>query len=180
LDYRVEYSNEGQAIAFGVYFTDTLGEDLDDSRLEIGPVVDVKTGSQVAGPGSYDPRTRTVTWLVGEVGPGEGGHADLSVKVKSDATPGTEIINFGTVYFPSVPETTRTNGVVSTVALTLTCTGDCDGSSDVAISEIITMVNIALGNAPLSACTAGDADGSGTIEINEIILAVNNALNGCQ
>jgi uncharacterized repeat protein (TIGR01451 family) len=60
------------------------------------------------------------------------------------------------------------------------CTGDCDGSSDVAISEIITMVNIALGNLPISACVAGDADGSGTVEINEIIQAVNNALNGCQ
>jgi hypothetical protein len=60
------------------------------------------------------------------------------------------------------------------------CTGDCDGSGDGAISEIITMVNIALGNLPLSACTAGDEDGSGTIEINEIIVAVNNALNGCQ
>jgi hypothetical protein len=41
------------------------------------------------------------------------------------------------------------------------------------------MVNIALGNTPLSACAAGDADGSGDITINEIIAAVNHALNGC-
>ena len=59
------------------------------------------------------------------------------------------------------------------------CTGDCDGSGDVTVNELITMVNIALGNAALSACTAGDADGSGDITINEIIAAVNNALNGC-
>ena len=41
------------------------------------------------------------------------------------------------------------------------------------------MVNIALGNAPLSTCIAGDADGSGDITINELIAAVNHALNGC-
>ncbi len=62
---------------------------------------------------------------------------------------------------------------------TASCTGDCDGSGDVTVNELITMVNIALGNTPLSACTAGDADGSGDITINEIIAAVNNALNGC-
>ena len=59
------------------------------------------------------------------------------------------------------------------------CVGDCDRSGDVQISEIITMVNIALGTADVSACAAGDADGNGSIEINEIIAAVNNALNGC-
>ena len=47
------------------------------------------------------------------------------------------------------------------------------------MNELITMVNIALGNTPLSACTAGDADGSGDITINEIIAAVNNALTAC-
>ena len=41
------------------------------------------------------------------------------------------------------------------------------------------MVNIALGNGPLSACAAGDADHSGGITLNEIIAAVNNALGGC-
>ena len=59
------------------------------------------------------------------------------------------------------------------------CVGDCDGSGDVTVNELITMVNIALGNTSLSACTAGDADDNGTIEINEIIAAVNKALNGC-
>jgi len=115
LDYTVEYENEGEGIAFGVYFTDTLDEDLDDSSLEIGPVIDVKTGLQIAEPGNYNPRTRTITWFVGEVGPGEGGYANFSVNAKSDAPEGTELINYGTVYFPSVPEVTRTNGIVSIV-----------------------------------------------------------------
>jgi hypothetical protein len=59
------------------------------------------------------------------------------------------------------------------------CVGDCDGSGDVTVNELIIMVNIALRNTPLSACMAGDADGSGDITINEIIAAVNHVLNGC-
>jgi len=59
------------------------------------------------------------------------------------------------------------------------CTGDCDSSSAVTVNELVTLVNIALGNTPLSTCTAGDADGSGDITINEVIAATNNALNGC-
>jgi hypothetical protein len=59
------------------------------------------------------------------------------------------------------------------------CTGDCDGSGDVTVNELIIMVNIALGSSPLSTCPIGDADGSGDITVNEIIIAVTNALNGC-
>jgi len=59
------------------------------------------------------------------------------------------------------------------------CTGDCNGDGEVTVNELISMVNIALGNADLSSCMAGDANGSGDITINEIIAGVNNALNGC-
>jgi len=115
LDYKVEYENEGKGIAFGVYFTDTLDEDLNASTLEIGPVISALDGSIIADPGAYNPSTRTITWLVGEVVPGEGGYANFSAKVRNDASEYTEIINYATVYFPSVPETTRTNAIVSVV-----------------------------------------------------------------
>jgi uncharacterized repeat protein (TIGR01451 family) len=127
LDYKVEYENEGEGIAFGVYFTDTLDEDLDDSTLEIGPVISVQGGLEIAPPGIYNPDTRTITWFVGEVGPGEGGYANFSVNIRSDAPDGTEIINFATVYFPSVPETTRTNGIVSIVSLNIPPVADANG-----------------------------------------------------
>ena len=65
------------------------------------------------------------------------------------------------------------------VATAQSCPGDCDGSGDVSINELIVMVNIALGSAPVSDCPAGDADGNGVISINEVIAAVNAALNGC-
>ncbi len=62
---------------------------------------------------------------------------------------------------------------------TPTCVGDCDGDGTVAINELITGVNIALGSAQLSVCPAFDANGDGMVGINELITAVNNALEGC-
>ena len=65
------------------------------------------------------------------------------------------------------------------VTAPIACVGDCGGDGSVTVDELLTMVNIALGNTPNSACPAGDADSSGDISVNEIVAAVNNALNGC-
>ncbi|MFQ5665342.1 MAG: ethylbenzene dehydrogenase-related protein [Candidatus Binatia bacterium] len=59
------------------------------------------------------------------------------------------------------------------------CTGDCDGSNQVTINELLVGVNIALGNQPVSACMAFDANGDDQVTINELLTAVNSALNGC-
>ena len=56
--------------------------------------------------------------------------------------------------------------------------GDCDGRGAVTLSELVTMVNIGLGAAPIAMCMAGDADNSGDITVSEIIAALNNALSG--
>jgi cysteine-rich repeat protein len=58
------------------------------------------------------------------------------------------------------------------------CTGDCGGTGSVTIDEIITLVNIALGNAQPSACPHGVPDGA-EVNIALIIQAVNAALSGC-
>jgi hypothetical protein len=50
----------------------------------------------------------------------------------------------------------------------------------VTVDELLTMVSIALGNAPIAACEVGDMNGDHQITIDEILTAVNNALNGCQ
>ena len=47
------------------------------------------------------------------------------------------------------------------------------------MNEILTMVNIALGNAPTIDCLLGDANDDGHITVDEILMTVNNALNGC-
>ena len=60
-----------------------------------------------------------------------------------------------------------------------TCAGDCNGNHVVAVNEIILMIDIAFGDAPLSRCPAGDADNDGMITISDLLKAVNNLLNGC-
>jgi hypothetical protein len=57
------------------------------------------------------------------------------------------------------------------------CVGDCGGTGTVAINDLITLVNIALGTPP-SACPHGVPSG-GEVNIALIIKAVNNALKGC-
>ena len=59
------------------------------------------------------------------------------------------------------------------------CAGDCDHSGDVAVTDIVTMVNIALESTPATACSAGDVNGDGQITVDEILTAVGNNLNGC-
>ena len=60
-----------------------------------------------------------------------------------------------------------------------TCIGDCDGGGSVTIAELVTVVNIALATAQISACAVGDADNDGHITVDELVRAVNNALYGC-
>jgi hypothetical protein len=59
------------------------------------------------------------------------------------------------------------------------CVGDCNGDGTVTLDDILTMVNIALGNTLVTTCEAGDANRDGEITVDEILTAVNNALNGC-
>jgi uncharacterized repeat protein (TIGR01451 family) len=101
LYYTINYENEGEGIAFGVYITDELDEDIDIATLVIN------------SEGDYDPDTRIITWFIGQVDPHQTGSVTFSAAMRADAEPATDIINYATVYFPSVPEITRTNGVVS-------------------------------------------------------------------
>ncbi|MFI5395793.1 MAG: plastocyanin/azurin family copper-binding protein [Candidatus Binatia bacterium] len=78
---------------------------------------------------------------------------------------------------PSVAAATPTS--TPTPSPTPVCVGDCNGNGQVTVDEILTMVNIALGNAQITACEAGDANHDGHITVDEILTAVNNALNGC-
>lgn len=75
---------------------------------------------------------------------------------------------------PTQPQATSTPTVSDG-----TCVGSCNGEGDVTVSDLIQMVNIVLGRAPLSSCLRGDTTGGGTITIAEIVAAVNALLNGC-
>lgn len=58
------------------------------------------------------------------------------------------------------------------------CEGDCDGEGTVTISELIALVNIALGSAARSACPNGILPDE-TVDISFLIRAVTAALGGC-
>ena len=53
---------------------------------------------------------------------------------------------------------------------------NCNGNGSVTVDEILTLVNIALGSAPIADCLVGDG---GQITVDQILVAVNHALNGC-
>jgi uncharacterized repeat protein (TIGR01451 family) len=74
------------------------------------------------------------------------------------------------------PSAEATTAIQQAVAA---CIGDCNGDAEVTVDELLTMVNIALGNANVSACTPGDDNHDNEITIDEILTAVNHALTGC-
>jgi hypothetical protein len=59
------------------------------------------------------------------------------------------------------------------------CTGDCDCGGAVAVNELTSSVNVALGTDPLTACLAADRTIDDQVTVDELIEAVNNALGGC-
>jgi len=59
------------------------------------------------------------------------------------------------------------------------CPGDCRGDGAVAVDELVSLVNIALGALPETSCEAGDRDGDGAVDVTELVRAVQAALEGC-
>ncbi len=69
-------------------------------------------------------------------------------------------------------------GVDEADAGTPACSGDCNGDGRITVDEIITLVNIALGDAQASSCARGIANVA-QVGIALIVEAIGNALNGC-
>ena len=152
----------------------------------ISPIVDgsilytctVNISSQ-AEPGEY-PLAASRVSLSNPLGTPVAGAAGVDGKVVVLARPTETPSPTETPTASATPSETATSTPAATPTVTpIACVGDCNHSREVTIEELITMVNIALGNSPVSACLAGDASGDGEITVNEIIAAVNNALNGC-
>jgi hypothetical protein len=59
------------------------------------------------------------------------------------------------------------------------CVGDCTGADTVAMDDVVTLVNIALGTAQPLTCPNGGLPLGGEVDVAIIIQAVNNALTGC-
>ena len=58
------------------------------------------------------------------------------------------------------------------------CVGDCQGTGTVAISSLIALVRIVLGDAPPSSCALGIPRGA-SVDVALGVQAVHNALSGC-
>ncbi len=80
-----------------------------------------------------------------------------------------------------VPPPTATSAPTNTPTVTPAppCIGDCDRNGEVAISELVLAVDIALGRQELSGCQGLDQDSSGSIGIDELVRAVRSAVRGC-
>jgi len=77
----------------------------------------------------------------------------------------------------ATPSSTASPSPSATPTL-LACAGDCDGMGSVTVNEIITLVNITLGDKQPSACPHGIPTGA-EVDITLIIQAVNWALGSC-
>ena len=56
--------------------------------------------------------------------------------------------------------------------------GDCDRSGSVTIDDLLTMVNVALGDVTTTSCEVGDVTCDDQVTVDEILLGVNEALTG--
>ncbi len=59
------------------------------------------------------------------------------------------------------------------------CVGDCNGNLEVTVEELVTGVNLALGDELPAPCAAFDRSGDGRVTIDELVEAVANALSDC-
>jgi hypothetical protein len=59
------------------------------------------------------------------------------------------------------------------------CNGDCDGSGEVTINELLVGVDIALSGQDLPVCFAMDANADGSVGVEDLVEAVGNAVDGC-
>ncbi|MBI5563579.1 MAG: Ig-like domain-containing protein, partial [Chloroflexi bacterium] len=103
ITYTVEYENLGEGTAYGVYVIDQLPASLDRTSLQIND-----GGAHLTNPDR-------IVWPIGTVISHTGGSLSFSARVSADTLSGTVLINRATVYFPSVPETTPTNDIVTLI-----------------------------------------------------------------
>jgi hypothetical protein len=128
------------------------------------------------GPTSLD-STRDATFHLTAV---QAGRASMQLAV----TYGTEeqcVDSYGYTSYRFGPDHTVTSPsyVVDIAGPAVPCAGDCDGSGEVNVDELVRGVNIALGDESLVSCAGLDRDGNGAVTIDELVAAINAALFGC-
>jgi cytochrome c peroxidase len=59
------------------------------------------------------------------------------------------------------------------------CPGDCDLDGVVAVNELVTSINVSLGDSSLARCVVSDPSGDGRVTVSELVSAIRRALDGC-
>ena len=59
------------------------------------------------------------------------------------------------------------------------CAADCSGNARVDVAELVTVVNVALGETELDSCDRADLDRDGAVGVHEVLSGVNSILSGC-
>jgi uncharacterized repeat protein (TIGR01451 family) len=146
LTYTIEFENEGEGYAYGVFLVDPLDEGLDERTLTI------------YGDGTYLSSTRDLMWDVGDLtpsgSPGSTGAVSVTVAVSDDLPSGTSIINEALVVFQSVPEETPTNAVVNVVQPVVALPQEVETSYMQAVS--VTLEGVEVSGLPLTYTVASD------------------------
>jgi uncharacterized repeat protein (TIGR01451 family) len=146
LTYTVEFENEGEGYAYGVFLVDPLNEGLDETTLSIH------------GEGTYLSATRDLMWDIGTLtpngSPGSTGSVSFTVTVSDGLPSGTPIINEALVVFQSVPEETPTNAVVNVVQPVVALPQEVETSYMQAVS--VTLEGVEVSGLPLTYTAASD------------------------
>lgn len=69
--------------------------------------------------------------------------------------------------------------LLATTSPVLACACDCNADCEVTVDELVTAVDIALGNASPSICPRADSNSDASTDINDLIVCVQSALLGC-
>jgi len=129
-----------------------------------------RTGTSTASPTASSSPTASAS-------PTPSNSATASPSASASATPTPTPIATSTATTLITPTDTAVPATATATAPA--CAGDCSGDGSVTVNELITGVNIALGNSAASVCPSFDRNGDGEVSIAELIAAVNAALTGC-
>jgi hypothetical protein len=130
---------------------------------------------------NYDPAGVAAIVQAVEVANADSNFAQMTVEAAVDLAQATAAADpqvqmaFEDNQITATPKATPT---LTPTAGTIRCIGDCCGNGAVTVDELVTMVNIALGNAPPEFCAHGVQSGA-DVTIAVVIQAVNNALGEC-
>ena len=100
------------------------------------------------------------------------------VAVPATSTPTATLPPLMATPTPTLTKTATAVIPTATPVSTTQCVGDCEARGSVEVTDLITLVNIALGNAQPSACPHGIPTGA-SVDMSLIVRAVNSALSGC-